>query len=119
MVTIGFPGSSYLIGVSFPDNRSDKVPTTWTLGLVFVFLLDFLMHNSFMVFAYIGISCIAWRNGIFIYRFCNSPRMSKSGGCIGRDMTNRSGKGGEDVLACLLFCSLFSSFCCGGCSIGN
>ena len=37
-----------------PDNRSDKVPTTWTLRLVVAFLLDFFMHNSFIVFAYIG-----------------------------------------------------------------
>ena len=36
---------------------------------------------------------MAWRNGIFMYKFCNSPRMSKSGYCIGRGMTNRSGKG--------------------------
>jgi hypothetical protein len=42
---------------------------------------------------------MAWRNGIFMYKFCNSPRMSKSGYCIGRGMTNRSGKGGEDVVA--------------------
>jgi len=27
-VTIGFPKSSYLTGVSFPDNKSDRVPTT-------------------------------------------------------------------------------------------
>ena len=27
-VTIGFPGSSYLTGVSFPNNKSDRVPTT-------------------------------------------------------------------------------------------
>ena len=39
-VTIGFPGSSYLMGVSFPDNRSNRVPTTWTVGL-FVILLGF------------------------------------------------------------------------------
>lgn len=41
---------------------------------------------------------MAWRNGIFMYRFCNSPRMSKSGYYIGRGMTNRSGNGGEDVV---------------------
>jgi len=51
-----------------------------------------------MVFVYIGMSYIAWRNGILIYKFCNSPRMSKSGYFVGRGMTNRSGKGGEDVL---------------------
>jgi len=51
-----------------------------------------------MVFAYMGISCIAWRNGILIYKFCSSPRISKSGYCGGRGMANRSGKGGEDVI---------------------
>ena len=44
------------MGVSFPDNKSDKVPTTWTLGLVVIFLLGFFMHNYFIVFAYIGMS---------------------------------------------------------------
>ena len=55
-VTIGFPGSSYLTGVSFPDNKSDKVPMTWNLGLFVTVLLDFLIHSSLIVFAYIGIS---------------------------------------------------------------
>ena len=40
-VTIGFPGSSYLTGASLANNRSDKVPTTWTVGL-FAILLGFL-----------------------------------------------------------------------------
>jgi len=40
-VTIGFLGSSYLTGVSFPDNISDMVPTTWTVGLFVLFLLGF------------------------------------------------------------------------------
>ena len=55
-VTIGFPGSSYLMGVSFPDNRSDRVPTTWTFGLFVIFLLGFFIHSSLIVFAYIGMS---------------------------------------------------------------
>ena len=55
-ITIGFPGSSYLMGVSIPDNKSDKVPTIWTVGLVVVLLFGFFMHNSLIVFAYIGIS---------------------------------------------------------------
>ena len=33
-----------------------------------------------------------------MYKFCNSPRMSKLGYCIGQGMTNRSGNGGEDVV---------------------
>ena len=41
---------------------------------------------------------MAWRNGIFMYKSCNSPKMSNSGYCIGRGMTNRSGNGGEDVV---------------------
>ena len=41
-VTIGFPGSSYFIGVSMPDSKSDKAPTTWTVGAVFIFSLAFL-----------------------------------------------------------------------------
>ena len=55
-VTIGFPGSSYLTGVSFPDNKSNRVPTTWTLGLFVIFLLGFFIHNSLIVFAYIRMS---------------------------------------------------------------
>ena len=38
-VTIGFPGSSYLTGVSFYDNKLDKVPTTWTFGLFVIVIL--------------------------------------------------------------------------------
>ena len=38
-VTIGFPGSSYLTGASLPDNRSDRVPTTWTVELFVILLL--------------------------------------------------------------------------------
>ena len=52
-----------------------------------------------MVFAYIGISRITWRSGIFMYRFSSSPRMSKSGYCIGQGIINRSRNGGEDVVA--------------------
>jgi len=48
--------SSYLIGVSYPDNKSDRVLTTWTLGLFAAFLLGFFTHNSLIVFAYIGMS---------------------------------------------------------------
>ena len=40
-MTIGFPGSSYFTGVFVPDNKTDKVPTTWTVGVVFIFLLGF------------------------------------------------------------------------------
>ena len=54
-VNIGFPVSSYLIDASLPDNRSDSVPTTWTIGLV-VILLGFFIHKSLMVFLYMGIS---------------------------------------------------------------
>lgn len=56
MVNIGFLGSSYLTGVYFPDNRLDKVPTTWTFGLFVNFLLVLFIHSSLMVFAYIGMS---------------------------------------------------------------
>jgi len=38
-VTIGFPRSSYLTGASLPDNRLDKVPTTWNVGLFIILLL--------------------------------------------------------------------------------
>ena len=50
-VTIGFPGSSYFTSVSLLDNKSDKVPTTLTVGVVFVFLFRFFVHNSLIVFA--------------------------------------------------------------------
>ena len=40
-VTIGFPGCSYLTGAFLPDNRSVKVPTTWTFGLFVILLLGF------------------------------------------------------------------------------
>ena len=50
-VTIGFPGSSYFTGVSIPDNKLDRVPTTWIVGLVVVILFGFFIHNSLMVFA--------------------------------------------------------------------
>lgn len=56
MVTIGFPRSSYLTGVSFPDNKSDRVPNTWTFGLFVIFLLGFFIHSSLIVFAYLDIS---------------------------------------------------------------
>jgi len=53
---IGFPGSSYFTSVSFLDNKLDKVLTTWTVGVTFIFLVGFLVHNSLMVFAQIGMS---------------------------------------------------------------
>ena len=96
-VTIEFPGSLYLTSVSFPDNRLDKVPTTWSIRL-FVILLGFFIYSSLMVFAYIGMSWMAWRSGIFMYRFLSSPRMSKLGCCIGRGIVNHSRNGGEDVI---------------------
>ena len=34
-----------------------------------------------------------------MYRFFSSPRMSKSGCCIGKGITNRSRNGGEDVVS--------------------
>ena len=55
-VTIGIPGSSYLTGACLPNNRLDRVPTTWTVGLFVILLLGFFIHNSLMVFSYIGIS---------------------------------------------------------------
>lgn len=100
-VTIGFPRYSYLTGASLPDNRLDRVPTTWTVGLVFILLFGFLIHNSLIVFAYIRISWIAWRSGIFIHRFLSSPRRSNSGCSIGRDMINHSRNGREDFVAWL------------------
>ena len=98
-ITIGFPGSSYLTGASLLDNRSDRVPTTWTVGLIVILLFGFLIHNSLMVFAYIGVSWIAWRSGIFIQKFLSSPRISKSGCSIGHGMINHFGNGGEDMVA--------------------
>lgn len=65
-INIGLLGSSYLTGVYFLDNRSDKVPTTWTVGLFVILLCGFLIHSSLMVFAYIGMSWMAWRSGIFM-----------------------------------------------------
>ena len=62
MVTIGFPGSSYLMGVSFIDNKSDRVPTTWTLGLFSAFLLGFFTHNYLIVFTYIR--SLEWLGGM-------------------------------------------------------
>jgi len=56
MATIGFPGSSYLMSVYFLDNKSDRVPTTWTFGLFVIFLLGFFIHNSLIVLAYMGMS---------------------------------------------------------------
>jgi len=50
-VTIGFPGSSYFTGASLPDNKLDRVLTTWTVGLVVILLFGFFIHNSLMVFA--------------------------------------------------------------------
>ena len=49
-VTIGFPGSSYFTGASLPDSKSDRVPTSWTVGLVVIFVFGFFIHNSLMVF---------------------------------------------------------------------
>ena len=99
IVTIAFPGSSYLTSASLPDNRLDRVPTTWTVGLVVILLFGFLIHNSLMVFAYIGISWIAWMSGIFIHKFLSSPRISKLGCSIWCGMINHSRNGGEDVVA--------------------
>ena len=50
-VTIGFPRLSYFTGASLPDSKSDRVPTTWIVGLVVVLLLGFLIHSSLMAFA--------------------------------------------------------------------
>ena len=97
-VTIGFHGSSYLTGVFLLDNRLDKVPTTWTVGLFVILLLGFFIHSSLIVFAYIGMSWMAWRSGIFMYKFLSSPRISKSGCSIGRGTINHSRNGGEDVV---------------------
>jgi len=58
-VTMGFPWASYLTGVPLPSNKSDKVPMTWIVGVIFVFLTDFFSHNSLMVLAYIGMSLMA------------------------------------------------------------
>ena len=118
-ITIGFPRPSYLTGASLPDNGSDKVPTTWNVGLFVILLLGFLIHSSLMVFAYIGISTIAWRSGIFMYKFFSSPRISKSGCCIGHGIINHLGNGGEDVVTWSWLYFLTTSSSCNGCSIGN
>ena len=89
------------MGVSFPNNKLDRVPTTWTLGWFAIFLLGFFTHNSLIVFAYIEMSSMDWRNGIFMYKFSNSPRMSKLAYCVGQAMINHFGNGGEDVVAWL------------------
>ena len=107
------------MGVSFLGNRSDRVPTTWSLGLFVIFLLGFFTHNSLIVFSYIRMSWMAWRNGIFMYKFFNSSRMSKSGYCIGQGMINHSRNGGEDVVSWLWVCCLFTSYSCDRCSLGN
>jgi len=51
-VTMGFPGSSYFTGVSFPSNKLDKVSTTWTIGVIFVFLrlIYTQFFNSFGIY---------------------------------------------------------------------
>ena len=98
IVTIGFPVSSYLTGASFPDNKLDKVPTSWTIRLFVILLLGLFIHSSLMVLAYMGISWMAWRSGIFMYRFLSSPRISKLGCSIGHGIINRSMNGGEDVV---------------------
>ena len=77
------------------------------------------MQNSLIVFAYIGMSWMAWRNGIFMYRFFSSPRISKLACCIGRGIINRSGNGGEDVVVGSWICYLVTSSSCDGCSTGN
>jgi len=51
ILTIGFPGSSYFMGASLPDSKSDRVPTTWMVGLVVILLFGFFIHNYLMVFA--------------------------------------------------------------------
>ena len=43
-VTIGFPGSSYFTFVSLPNIKSDKEPTTSTVGYFFYFPL-WLFHT--------------------------------------------------------------------------
>jgi len=48
-VTMGFPESSYFTSVSLHSNKSDKVMTTWTVDVIFVFLTEFFAHNSLMV----------------------------------------------------------------------
>ena len=44
-------------------------------------------------------SWIAWRRGILIQRFLNSPRISKSGVVIGLGKVNLSGNGGRVILS--------------------
>lgn len=99
-VTIVFPGSSYFTGASLPNSKSDKVPTTWTIGLVVILLFGFFVHNYLMVFTQMGISWIAWRSGIFIQKIFSSPKRSKSGCSIGRGMISHSRNGGEEVVSC-------------------
>ena len=50
------------MGVSFPDNKSDRVPTTWTFVLFVIFLLGFFMHNSLIVLRISG--CLEWLGGM-------------------------------------------------------
>ena len=59
-----------------------------------------------------GMSCMAWRRGILIQRFLNSPRMSKSGETIGLGRVNLSGNGGRDILGYSGPCWSIVSFSC-------
>ena len=95
---MGFPGSSYFTGVFLPNNKSDRVPTTWTVAFILDFLIGFFIHNSLIVLAYIGISWIACMRGIFIKMFLSLTKRSKSGYSIGRGINNISGNGGEVVM---------------------
>jgi len=49
----------------YVDMRLANLPMTWIVVGSFFFLPVFLMHNSFIVLAYIGISLIAFKKGIF------------------------------------------------------
>jgi hypothetical protein len=50
MVTIGIPRSTYFFVVMFVDIRLANFPTTCTIVGSFLFLPDFLRHNSLIVF---------------------------------------------------------------------
>jgi len=65
IVTTGIPGSIYFSIVVLVDMRLANFPITWIVVGSFFFLPVFLMHNSFIVLAYIGIYLISFNNGIF------------------------------------------------------
>lgn len=54
-----------------------------------------------------------------MYKFCSSPKISKSGHCIRRGIINHSWNGGEDVVAGSRIYCLVTSSSCSSCSIGN